>query len=135
MEIRLKRWGTTLRSKCAWPASMPLKPLSGNISPGNRSAMPRRNSALVLHKNVEIKGYGLGPNNRIIGEIFIDGNNINHEMLRAGLAEVYEGKSPESLDLEPYRRLETEARDAGRGIWSQGKKYIPPRIWRRKQRN
>jgi len=91
-------------------------------------------AGLVLNKNVEIKGYGLGPNNRIIGEIFVDGKNVNHEMVKAGLAEVYQGKSPRDLDLKPYRRLETEARDASRSIWSQGNKYTSPRAWRRLQK-
>jgi len=91
-------------------------------------------AALVLNKDVEIKGYGLGPNNRIIGEIFVDGKNVNHEMVRAGLAEVYKGQSPGELDLEPYRRLEIEARNAGRGIWSQGNDYTSPIAWRRMQK-
>lgn len=91
-------------------------------------------AGLVLNKNVEIRGYGLGPNNRIIGELFVDGKNINHEMVRAGLAEVYRGKSPGQLELESYRRLETEARNAGRGAWSQGSNYISPQVWRQMQK-
>jgi endonuclease YncB( thermonuclease family) len=91
-------------------------------------------AGLLLNKDVEIKGYGLGPNNRIIGEIFVNGKNVSHEMLRAGLAEVYQGKSPKNLDLKSYRRLESEARDANRGIWSQGNKYTSPRAWRRLQK-
>jgi len=91
-------------------------------------------AGLVLNKNVEIKGYGLGPNNRIIGEIFVDGKNINLEMIRVGLAEVYRGKSPKALDLEPYRSLETGARIAGRGAWSQGSKYTSTKIWRKRQK-
>jgi endonuclease YncB( thermonuclease family) len=91
-------------------------------------------AGLVLNKDVEIKGYGLGPNNRIIGEIFVDGKNINLEMIRAGLAEVYQGKSPGRLDLESYRKLEVEARNAGRGVWSQGNYYTSPKVWRKMQR-
>jgi micrococcal nuclease len=92
-------------------------------------------AGLVLNKNVEIKGYGLGPNNLIIGEIFLDGKNINLEMIRAGLAEVYRGKSPGQLDLEPYRKLEVEARNTGRGAWSLGNDYTSPKAWRKRQRN
>jgi endonuclease YncB( thermonuclease family) len=91
-------------------------------------------ASLVLNREVEIKGYGLGPNNRIIGEIFVDGKNVNLEMLRAGLAEVYRGKSPRRLDLEPYRKLEAEARNAGRGAWSLGSKYTSPKAWRQMQK-
>jgi endonuclease YncB( thermonuclease family) len=55
-------------------------------------------------------------------------------MIRAGLAEVYRGKSPGQLDLEPYRKLEVEARNAGRGVWSQGNHYTSPKAWRKMQR-
>jgi len=44
---------------------------------------------LVLNKTVDIKGYGLGPYNRVLGVIYLDGKNINLEMVKAGLAEVY----------------------------------------------
>jgi endonuclease YncB( thermonuclease family) len=91
-------------------------------------------TGLVLNKDVEIKGYGLGPNNRIIGEIFVDGKNVNQEMVRTGLAEVYRGKSPGQLDLKPYRKLEIEVRNAGRGVWSQGNDYTSPKAWRKMQR-
>lgn len=88
----------------------------------------------MLNKDVEIKGYGLGPNNRIIGEIFVDGKNVKQEMVRTGLAEVYRGKSPGQLDLKPYRKLEVEARNAGRGAWSLGNDYTSPKAWRKMQR-
>jgi endonuclease YncB( thermonuclease family) len=55
-------------------------------------------------------------------------------MLRAGLAEIYQGKSPNALDLESYRKLEVEARNAGRGVWSQGNQYTSPKAWRKMQR-
>ena len=91
-------------------------------------------AGLVLNKDVEIKGYDLGPNNRIIGEIFVDGKNINLEIIRDGLAEVYQGKSPDALDLEPYRKLEAQARNDGRGIWSLGSNYTSPKAWRKMQK-
>ena len=46
-------------------------------------------AGLILNKVVEIKGYGLGPYNRILGVIYLNDKNINLEMVRAGLAEVY----------------------------------------------
>jgi len=92
-------------------------------------------AGLVLNKDVEIKGYGLGPHNRILGEIFVDGKNINHEMIRFGLAEVYRGKSPPTLNMESYLRLEAEARNFCRGIWSQGINYMSPKSWRKMQKD
>jgi micrococcal nuclease len=57
--------------------------------------------------------------------------NVNLEMVRAGLAEVYRGPPAKGLNLEPYWKAEKEAREAGREMWSLGDKYISPREWRR----
>jgi len=49
---------------------------------------------LVMNKTVDVQGYGLGPYNRILGVIFLNGKDINLEMVKVGLAEVYRGKPP-----------------------------------------
>jgi endonuclease YncB( thermonuclease family) len=56
---------------------------------------------VVLNKTVNIKGYGLGPYNRTLGVIFLSGKDINLEMIKAGLAEVYRGKPPRGFDTAP----------------------------------
>jgi micrococcal nuclease len=76
---------------------------------------------LVLSKVVEIKGYGLDENNDVSGVIFLNGKNINIEMIRAGLAEISDEDLPQSLDFEPYQRAKNEAIKAQRGIWSRVK--------------
>jgi micrococcal nuclease len=73
---------------------------------------------LLLDRVVDIKGYGLDHYDRILGVVFLEGKNINLEMVRAGLAEVYRGKPLTGFDLEPYRKVEEEARRAKRGIWT-----------------
>jgi endonuclease YncB( thermonuclease family) len=88
-------------------------------------------TALILNRTVDIKGYGLDGYNRVLGVIFLNGKNINLEMVRQGLAEVYQGKPPRGLDIGPYRTAEREARAAKRGMWSLGNKYISPKDWRR----
>ncbi|HUV59165.1 MAG TPA: thermonuclease family protein [Desulfatiglandales bacterium] len=88
-------------------------------------------AGLILNKDVEIKGYGLGPYNRILGVIYLNGKNINLEMIRAGLAEVYRGKPPKGFDSKPYIQAEVEAKETLRGMWSLGDKYISPREWRK----
>ena len=77
---------------------------------------------LVLNQLVEIKGYGLDQNDHVLGVIFLEGKNINIEMIRAGLARVSSEKLPKDFALEPYREVEKEARKAERGIWSLGEK-------------
>jgi len=89
---------------------------------------------LVLNRTVDIRGYGLGPYSRVLGVIYVDGMNVNLEMVRQGLAEVYRGKTPRGFDTNPYLRAEREAREARRGMWSIGDRYISPREWRRMQR-
>jgi micrococcal nuclease len=89
---------------------------------------------LILDKEVEIKGYGLDRLNRILGVIYLEGKNINLEMVRAGLAEVYRGGRPRGLDLDPYWLAEKEAREALRGVWSLGDEYISPKKWRKMHR-
>ena len=59
--------------------------------------------------------------------------NINLEMVKAGLAEVYRGKPASGLNMEPFWQAEDEAKKAGSGMWSLGDKYVSPRQWRRKK--
>jgi len=91
-------------------------------------------AGLVLNKAVDIKGYGLDRYNRILGVISHDGKNINLEMVKTGLAEVYRGKPPKGFDSAPYLEAEKRAREAKTGMWSLGDKYISPKDWRKTHR-
>jgi endonuclease YncB( thermonuclease family) len=48
-------------------------------------------AGLVLNKVVEIKEYGHDRYGRTLAVVFLEGKNINLEMVKAGLAEVYRG--------------------------------------------
>ena len=89
---------------------------------------------LVLNKSVEVKSYGTDRYGRTLGVVFVGGKNMNLEMVKVGLAEVYRGRPARDLDLEPYWNAETEAKKTEIGIWSLGDKYISPRKWRRMQK-
>jgi endonuclease YncB( thermonuclease family) len=91
-------------------------------------------AGLVLNKSVDVKSYGTGRYGRTLGVVFVDGKNVNLEMIKAGLAEVYRGPPAKGLDLEPYWKAEKEARKDDREMWSLGDKYISPREWRRGKR-
>ena len=86
---------------------------------------------LVLNKSVEVKSYGTDRYGRVLGVVFVDGKNVNLEIIKAGLAEVYRGKPAGGLNLEPYWNAEAEAKKAGIGMWSLGDKYMSPKEWRR----
>jgi endonuclease YncB( thermonuclease family) len=84
-----------------------------------------------LNKNVEIKNYGTDRYGRTLGIVYIDGINVNLEMVKAGLSEVYKGKPAPGFDNGPYQKAEYGARSAGKGMWSLGDKYISPKDWRK----
>jgi len=86
---------------------------------------------LVLNKTVDVKGYGPDPYNPILVLIYLNGKNINLEMIKAGLAEVYRGIAPHKFDLDLYWKAEREARRAKKGMWSLEDKYVSPKDWRR----
>ena len=103
----------------------------GSVGQPFSRAAKKRLAELVLQRVVDVKGYGLGPYNRIIAVVSVDGRNVNLEMVRSGLAEVYPGAPPRGLDMAPYKASEAAAQKAGLGVWSLGDKRISPRDWRR----
>ena len=91
-------------------------------------------ASVVLNKSVDIKGYGLDRYNRILGVMYLNNQNVNLEMVKTGLAEVYRGKPPKGFDTVPYLETEKRAREAKTGMWSLGDKYISPKDWRKMHR-
>lgn len=90
-------------------------------------------SAWVMDKKVEVKGYGRvpAPDDKIISVIYREGRNINLELVKHGLAEVYREHLPPDFDISPYVEAEKQARKEKRGIWALGQNYLSPARWRR----
>ena len=86
---------------------------------------------LVIHILNRICTNGTGPYNRILAVVYVDKKNVNLELIKAGYAEVYQGKPPRGFDLSPYLTAETQAKIQKRGMWSLGDKYISPKDWRK----
>jgi len=86
---------------------------------------------LIDNKKIAIKSYGTGSYNRQLAEVFVNNKNINIEMIRAGLAEVYKGRRSKKLDSQIYLKEELRARRAQKGMWTQGSSYKSPRQWRK----
>ena len=89
-------------------------------------------SELVLGKFVEVREFEQDRYGHILGELFVDGKNINLQMLNDGFAEVCRDASPPSLDLTSYWRAEENARYSKLGIWQQGDQYVSPMLWRKR---
>ena len=88
-------------------------------------------AGLVLNKSVDNKSYGTDRYGRTLAVVYCSGTNVNLEMAKDGLAEVYRGQPAKGFDNYPYRKAEKEAREADRGMWSLADKYVSPRQWRR----
>ena len=88
-------------------------------------------SRRIQGRPVTLKTYGLGGYNRILAEVFINEINMNLEMVKAGLAEVYQGSLPRTFDAAPYLAAQDQAAKRRIGIWTQGSRYKSPRQWRK----
>lgn len=85
-------------------------------------------SDLAFGKEVKVEAKGQDRYGRTIGEVFLpDGTNLNREVVKAGFAWWFRRYAPNDSNLE---RLETKAREAGRGLWAD-REPIPPWEWRK----
>ena len=86
-------------------------------------------SGLVANREVRVTYAKRDRYGRILGTVFVDGRDINLEMLKAGMAWHYK-----KYDTNPtYAKAESEARTARRGLW-QDKNPTPPETFRHKGR-
>jgi len=79
---------------------------------------------MVLNKDVEVHVYGLDIYNHLLAVVFVDGKNVNLEMIRAGMAKVDRSLAPRAMDLTLFWKAEQEARAAKRGIWAASTKRL-----------
>ncbi|RJQ58798.1 MAG: hypothetical protein C4530_10080 [Desulfobacteraceae bacterium] len=63
--------------------------------------------------------------------VLAQGKNVNTELLRSGLAEVYCGRVPKSIYIAAFREVEQEAKQKMIGIWSLRNGYVSPCLWRK----
>lgn len=86
-------------------------------------------SGLVAGRDVKVQWSKKDRYGRILGTVYVDGREVNLEMLRAGMAWHYK-----KYDSTPaYAQAETEARAAKRGLW-QDKNPTEPEEFRKAKR-
>ncbi|MSR24615.1 MAG: endonuclease [Nitrospiraceae bacterium] len=86
---------------------------------------------LALEKAVTVTDFGRDKYHRMLGEIVLpDGRMLNRELVREGFCWWYRKYAAGDTTLE---RLETEAREAKRGLWTDANP-IPPWEWRHRGR-
>ena len=88
-------------------------------------------SALVFGKEVTLQTHGHDKYKRILADVFLpDGTNVNHELVKDGWCWWYRKYAPGNAELE---QLESEAREAQRGLWADPHP-VPPWEWRKRSR-
>ena len=88
-------------------------------------------SALAFGKPARVEVVDRDRYGRTVGEVFVDGVDVNQEMVRRGHAWAYTRYS-HSVEIVA---LEDEARAAGRGLWAlPGDRREAPWLWRREAR-
>jgi micrococcal nuclease len=88
-------------------------------------------SELVFGKDIDLLPHAIDRYGRTVAQVSVDGKDVGGEMLRQGLAWVYERyiteASPEIQDT--YRKSQEEAKADQQGLWSDPNS-IPPWIFR-----
>ena len=109
----------------------------GKRQPGQpfSQAATKHLAGLVLNKPVTLQEYGHDRYGRTLAVVYVNGTNVNLEMVRAGLPEVYQGTPANGFDNYPYVTAVYEAREAKRGMSAQGDKYVSPRDWQKMLEN
>jgi micrococcal nuclease len=64
----------------------------------------------IAREKVILKNYGMGRYNRQLAEVFLNNQNINLEILKAGLAEVYKGKPAKGINIDLYYDAQSYAK-------------------------
>ena len=121
--------------KILTPAKQQIKVRLADIDTPERGQPYGRKARQVLgekihRRQVDVEEVAIDRYQRLVGRVFLDGRNINAEMVEDGAAWVYRKYSDDPQLL----RLESQAREQGRGLWAlQPDQRIPPWEWRKQQ--
>ncbi len=86
-------------------------------------------SLLTLQKQVMIDVQTIDRYGRTVGLVYVQGLNVNAELIRQGMAWVYRRYTND----EKLYALEAKAKKEKRGLWSSDN-FIEPWLWRRGER-
>lgn len=101
------------------PSNAPVEVRLAEIDTPEKGA-PYANAArqaltrLVRDRDVAVRRFDVDRYDRLVGRVFVNGLDVNAELVRQGLAAVYCRFSDDRV----LYALEDEARSAGRGFWS-----------------
>jgi endonuclease YncB( thermonuclease family) len=87
---------------------------------------------LVSHKTVRIESFGPDVYKRLLAVIWVGTVNVNVEMVRAGLAEIYKGARCQAYCRE-LKDAEARAQRERAGMWAL-ERYESPAAYRKRTR-
>jgi len=87
---------------------------------------------LIGQRSVRLESFGPDAYKRVLAVLWVDGKNVNVEMVRAGLAEVYRGSRCQAYCRE-LSEAEIHAQRNRLGIWAQ-RQYESPAAYRKRLR-
>ena len=82
--------------------------------------------ALVLRKTVQVERHGQDTYGRQLGRLWIDGQDVGAELVRAGWAWAYSFRTGRG----PYAALQREAERARRGLFAARETAMSPAVFR-----
>jgi endonuclease YncB( thermonuclease family) len=86
-------------------------------------------SELIFSKNVDVVQKTKDRYGRVVGVVFVDGANVNEELLRRGLVWHYTDYDRNEM----WAALQTQAQQQKRGLWNQPNPTAPWQ-WRKERR-
>jgi micrococcal nuclease len=89
-------------------------------------------SGMILGKKVRLEIIDVDRYRRMVGIVYLDGKNVNEEMVRLGLAWAYR-RYLDAPYASEFIGAEEEAREKGLGLW-QEPNPVPPWEFRRRTR-
>lgn len=78
-------------------------------------------SDFCFGKNVRVESNGTDRYGRVLGTVYVDGQNLNKALVKAGLAWHFKRYSKD----QEYAELENEARSKKVGLWSESNPIAP----------
>ena len=84
---------------------------------------------LIDGEDVSVKTHSHDRYNRVLGEIFLDGRNINLTMVQEGCAWHYVKYAPNDKELA---KAQQQAKEAKKGLWANPN-AVPPWEYRKKK--
>ena len=89
-------------------------------------------SELVFGKEIAVYPHIIDRYGRTVAIVYVDGVDAGLELLKQGLAWVYEHYLPEATpDIQAsYRQAEADAREQRLGLWGDSQEPVPPWLYR-----